>query len=162
MKELESKYGFPLFSTSRTTTNLLRFERNRVSDIWSFWDYIIKQHLKRNGKSTESFLSSLHEQSMYFYQAAEKAPLRSQPLLYYYVLGFVGVFIAALLQGIESGGFSPVYAQVGISIIAAIIATRGWLMNEETVLGRVSMWFTWIVIVIVALLVGGYSYFMLG
>lgn len=32
------------------------------------------------------------------------------------------------------------YMQVGISIIAAIIATRGWLMNEETVLGRVSKW----------------------
>lgn len=48
-----------------------------------------------------------------------------------------------------------------ISIIAAIIATRGWLMNEETVLGRVSKWLTWIVIVIVALLVGGYSWMML-
>ena len=79
-----------------------------------------------------------------------------------FVLGFVGVFIAALLKGIDASKFSPVYAQVGISIIAAIIATRGWLMNEETVLGRVSKWFTWIVIVIVALLVGGYSYFMLG
>lgn len=78
-----------------------------------------------------------------------------------YVLGFVGVFIAALHQGIEPSGFSPVYAQVGISIIAAIIATRGWLMNEETVLGRVSKWFTWIVIVIVVLLVGGYSFLML-
>ena len=79
-----------------------------------------------------------------------------------YVLGVVGVFIAALHQEIDSSGFSPVYAQVGISIIAAIIATRGWLMNEETVLGRVSKWFTWIVIVIVVLLVGEYSYFMLG
>lgn len=79
-----------------------------------------------------------------------------------YVLGFICVFIAALLKGIDASKFSPVYAQVGISIIAAIIATRGWLMNEETVLGRVSKWFTWIVIVIVALLVGGYSYFMLG
>lgn len=78
-----------------------------------------------------------------------------------YVLGFVGVFIAALYKGIEPGSFSPVYAQVGISIIAAIIATRGWLMNEETVLGRVSKCFTWIVIVIVALLVGGYSFLML-
>lgn len=78
-----------------------------------------------------------------------------------FVLGFVGVFIAALFKGVESGGISPVYAQVGISIIAAIIATRGWLMNEETVLGRVSKWFTWIVIVIVALLVGGYSFLML-
>lgn len=79
-----------------------------------------------------------------------------------YILGFAGVFIIALLQRIDTSKFSPVYAQVGISIIAAIIATRGWLMNEETVLGRVSKWFTWIVIVIVTLLVGGYSYFMAG
>lgn len=102
MKELESKYGFPLFSTSRTTTNLLRFERNRVSDIWSFWDYIIKQHLKRNGKSTESFLSSLHEQSMYFYQAAEKAPLRSQPLLYYYSFLNLAKIFLCLTEGLDS------------------------------------------------------------
>ena len=78
-----------------------------------------------------------------------------------FALSFVGVFIAALLQDIDASKFSIVYAQMGISIIAAIIATRGWLMNEETVLGRVSKWFTWIVIVIVVLIVGGYSYFML-
>lgn len=77
-----------------------------------------------------------------------------------FVLGFAGVFAAAIKQGVNASGFSPVYAQVGISIIAAIIATRGWLMNEETVLGRVSKWFTWIVIVIVVMLVGVYSWFM--
>ena len=77
-----------------------------------------------------------------------------------FVLGFAGVFVAAIMQDIDSSNFSPVYAQVGISIIAAIIATRGWLMNEETVLGRVSKWLTWIVIVIVVMLVGVYSWFM--
>ena len=77
-----------------------------------------------------------------------------------FVLGFAGVFVAAIMQDIDSSNFSPVYAQVGISIIAAIIATRGWLMNEETVLGRVSKWMTWIVIVIVVMLVGGYSWMM--
>ena len=80
-------------------------------------------------------------------------------------IAYIGVFLLvaakAMCQGLTIKEFSPVYAQVGISIIAAIIATRGWLMNEETVLGRVSKWFTWIVIVIVALLVGGYSLFML-
>lgn len=77
-----------------------------------------------------------------------------------FVLGFAGVFVVAIMQGVDAGNFSPVYAQVGISIIAAIIATRGWLMNEETVLGRVSKWLTWIVIVIVVMLVGVYSWFM--
>ena len=79
-----------------------------------------------------------------------------------YVVVFLLVATKAMYQGLTIKEFSPVYAQVGISIIAAIIATRGWLMNEETVLGRVSKWFTWILIVIVVLLVGGYSYFMLG
>ena len=77
-----------------------------------------------------------------------------------FVLVFAGVFVAAIMQGVDASSFSPVYAQVGISIIAAIIATRGWLMNEETVLGRVSKWLTWIVIVIVVMLVGVYSWFM--
>lgn len=80
-------------------------------------------------------------------------------------IAYIGVFLFivanAMCQGLTIKEFSPVYAQVGISIIAAIIATRGWLMNEETVLGRVSKWFTWIMIVIVVLLVGGYSFFML-
>lgn len=78
-----------------------------------------------------------------------------------YVLSFISVFFTAILKEIDANNFSLVYAQVGISIIAAIIATRGWLMKEETVLRRVSKWFTWIVIVIVALLIGGYSFFVL-
>lgn len=47
------------------------------------------------------------------------------------------------------------------AIIAAVIATRGWLMNEETVSSRVSKWLTSIVMVIVFLLIGAYSFFML-
>lgn len=102
MKEIDFKYGFPLFATSRSTASLLKLERNRVSDIWSFWDYIIKQHLKRNGKATETFLSSLHEQSMYFYKAAEQAPLRSQPLLYYYSFLNLAKIFLSLTDGLDS------------------------------------------------------------
>lgn len=102
MKTIDIKYGFPLFSTSRQTVNLLKFERNRVSDIWSFWDYIIKQHLIRKGKGTESFLLSLHEQSKYFYQAAEQAPLRSQPLLYYYSFLNLAKIFLCLTEGLDS------------------------------------------------------------
>lgn len=79
-----------------------------------------------------------------------------------YILCFAGICAMAVIKGLAASQFSPVYAQVGISLIAAIIATRGWMMNEETVLGRVSKWFTWIIIVIVTMLIGGYSYFMLG
>lgn len=79
----------------------------------------------------------------------------------FFILCFLGAVGCAVYNGLGIRDFSPVYAQVGISIIAAVIATRGWLMNEETVLKRVSKWLTWIVIIIVFMLIGAYSLFML-
>jgi hypothetical protein len=76
-----------------------------------------------------------------------------------YIISLIGAAGYVVCQ--DSCDFTPVFAQLGISIIAAVIATRGWLMNEETVLKRVSMWLTWIVILIVFLLIGVYSFFML-
>lgn len=102
MKELPIRYGFPLFSTTRKTSTLLKLERNRVSDIWSLLDYIIKQHLRRNGRSTEVFLSSLHDQAKYFYKAAENAPIRSQPLLYYYSFLNLTKIYLCLTEGLDS------------------------------------------------------------
>lgn len=78
-----------------------------------------------------------------------------------FIAVFLGVALKAYLTGTSKTEFSIVYAQVGICIIAAIIATRGWLLNEETVLGKLSKRITWIAIIIVALLVVVYSYFML-
>ena len=78
-----------------------------------------------------------------------------------FIVAFIAVSIIGIIKKLDIKQFSPVYAQVGISIIAAIIATRGWLMNEETVLKRVSKWITGIVISIVGLLLGVYTYFML-
>ena len=119
MKEVELRYGFPLFTTARSTVNLLKLERNRVSDIWSFWDYLIKQHLKRNGKTMETFLSSLHEQSMYFYKAAEQAPIRSQPLLYYYSFLNLAKIFLCLTEGLDS---TKVY-QHGIRTTVDVLTT---------------------------------------
>ena len=76
-----------------------------------------------------------------------------------FILTFITISIIGIIKKISH--FSPVYAQVGISIIAAIIATRGWLMNEETVLARVSKLITGIVISIVMLLLGVYTYFLI-
>ena len=78
------KYGFPLFTSPRATKQYLKLDRNRVSDFWALLDYVIKQFLKTKNLKTKSFLLSLHEQAKYFYKAAEAAPMRSQPLLYYY------------------------------------------------------------------------------
>lgn len=78
-----------------------------------------------------------------------------------YIIAFAIIARNALCKGLTIKEFSPVYAQVGICIIAAIIATRGWLMNEETVLRKVSYIITFIAIIIVTLLVGVYSWFML-
>lgn len=52
---------------------------------------------------------------------------------------------------------TPAFAQVGISLVAAIIATRGWIMNDETVLKRVSNIMTALAIIIIALIVAVYS-----
>lgn len=85
--------------------------------------------------------------------------------LAYMGFAFIGVLLGVTLKALffatSANDFSIVYAQMGICIIAAIIATRGWLMNEETVLGKLSKRLTWIAIIIVASLVVVYSYFML-
>lgn len=84
MAAVEFRYGFPLFCSSCASDTLLKLDRNRVSDLWALLDYIIKQFVKYKNKDTKEFLLSLHEQAKYFYQAAESAPVKSQPLLYYY------------------------------------------------------------------------------
>lgn len=110
----------------------------------------------KNSKGEEDFNISVN--------VPQTLKLWYSSLLYlgvFYVLFFGGAVGCAVFKGLGAHEFSPVYAQVGISIIAAVIATRGWLMNEETVLKRVSKWLTWIVIIIVFLLIGVYSWFML-
>lgn len=84
MVDVEFKYGFPLFCSGNAVGTLLKLEKNRVSDLWALLDYIIKQFVKYKNSETKEFLLSLHEQARYFYQAAEHAPMKSQPLLYYY------------------------------------------------------------------------------
>ena len=84
MVEQSPKYGFPLFTSLRAKKQYLKLDRNRVSDLWALLDYVIKLFLKNKNRKTEAFLLSLHDQAKYFYKAAESAPMRSQPLLYYY------------------------------------------------------------------------------
>lgn len=99
MAIVEFKYGFPLFCSSCASGSLLKLDRNRVSDLWALLDYIIKQFVKYKNKDTKEFLLSLHEQAKYFYQAAESAPVKSQPLLYYYsFLNLAKVFLC-ITQG---------------------------------------------------------------
>lgn len=94
MTSVEFKYGFPLFCSSCASDSLLKLDRNRVSDLWALLDYIIKQFVKYKNSDTKKFLLSLHEQAKYFYQAAESAPVKSQPLLYYYsFLNLAKVFL---------------------------------------------------------------------
>lgn len=94
MATVEFKYGFPLFCSSCASDSLLKLDRNRVSDLWALLDYIIKQFVKHKNSDIKKFLLSLHEQAKYFYQAAESAPVKSQPLLYYYsFLNLAKVFL---------------------------------------------------------------------
>lgn len=81
MKEVEMLYGFPCFAKLTTFANF-KNQKLRVSDIWGFWEYVIKKQVTT--VSRKHFFETLLEQSRYFYEAAEKAPIKSQPLLYYY------------------------------------------------------------------------------
>lgn len=87
---------------------------------------------------------------------------RTLKLWYGSLVGLGVVFVIALLSiGITliamGHALTPVFAQVGISIVAAIIATRGWMMTEETVLKRVSNILTILAILILTCLVALYS-----
>lgn len=82
--EIGQKYGFPLFTKDVSTDYILKNKRIRVSDLWSFWNYIIRMYKQHTAGVNKDFLLSLLEQARYFYQVAENAPINSQPLLYYY------------------------------------------------------------------------------
>lgn len=81
--------GFPLFSPAKSKNYLLSCDSIRVSDVWSFLNYTIRvsKH-KSNGQQLNStqqkYLLDLLDQSEYFYETAQVAPIKSQPLLYYY------------------------------------------------------------------------------
>ncbi len=91
------KYGFPLFTHEEPTGYLHgNKEEILVSDLWSFWIFLIKQWSKKQKKGVSSFLLSLLEQSKFFYEAAEKAPLNSKPLLYYYSFLNLGKIIITM------------------------------------------------------------------
>lgn len=71
-----------------------------------------------------------------------------------FMLAFVSIGITLI---VNKKTLTPVFAQVGISIVAAIIASRGWMMNDETVLKRVSNLMTILAILILSCLVVLYT-----
>lgn len=71
-----------------------------------------------------------------------------------FMLAFVSIGIILI---VDKKPLTPVFAQVGISILAAIIASRGWMMNDETVLNRVSNLMTILAILILSCLVALYT-----
>lgn len=77
--EIKDKYGFPLFTKNSSSVYLGNEKKLIISDIWAFWDYVIK---KKN--HNKKFQLSLLDQAQNFYASAEAAPMRSKPLLFYY------------------------------------------------------------------------------
>lgn len=96
MNEISQKYGFPLFVDSVSRDYLLKSEKIRGTDIWGLWHYIIKTEKSHHPGSTDyKFLLSLLEQAQYIYEAAVLAPIKSQPLLFYYsFLNFIKVILS--------------------------------------------------------------------
>lgn len=87
MRGIDIKYGFPIFMRERSTTYIVRDDNTYVSDIWSFWYYIIRMQGKKEKRERNKhirFLNALLDQAHYFYISAEQAPFKAKPLLYYY------------------------------------------------------------------------------
>lgn len=104
---IKPQYGFPLFTQSQSTNFLVSGEKLRVTDLWGLWHYILKGYVKRYGKKKidYAFLLSLIEQAQYFYSAATEAPLKSQPLLYYYsFLNVAKAFITLRNPALHTSG----------------------------------------------------------
>lgn len=87
----QDKYGsgFPLFSPAKSKAYLLSCDTIRVSDPWSFLNYTIRVSKNRSSgqaltMTQQKYLLDLLDQSEYFYKTAQAAPIKSQPLLYYY------------------------------------------------------------------------------
>lgn len=79
--------GIPLFNPAVSKNYLLKCNDIRVADIWPFLSYTIR--VARTGsrqlhKEEREFLLDLLEQAEYFFNTAATAPIKSQPLLYYY------------------------------------------------------------------------------
>lgn len=110
MKQIDFKYAFPLFTHQGKTgyVSLGNKKNIPVSDLWSFWMFVIKKWSKNKNKRVSSFLLSLLDQAKFFYQAAEAAPLNSQPLLYYYSFLNLGKIIITI-NG--KAGSNPAQAQ---------------------------------------------------
>lgn len=75
-------YGFPLFTALKSVSSI-KNQKLRISDIWALWEYIIMKQANMKA-ATRHFLQTLLEQAQYFYETAVHAPIKSQPLLYYY------------------------------------------------------------------------------
>lgn len=71
-----------------------------------------------------------------------------------FIPAFMIISCCLIKKGIQ---LTPAFAQVGISLVAAIIAARGWMMNDETVLKRVSLIMTGVAITILICLIIMYS-----
>ena len=81
--------GFPLFSSAKSKNHLLGCNDIRVSDVWSFLSYTIRVSRHKNTgrlytNDQQKYLLDLLAQAEYFFKTAEGAPIKSQPLLYYY------------------------------------------------------------------------------
>lgn len=79
--------SIPLFYPAVSKNYLLKSDDIRVADVWPFLSYTIKvaKHNKKPLKAdARSFLLNLLEQAEYFFNTASTAPIKSQPLLYYY------------------------------------------------------------------------------
>lgn len=113
--------GFPLFSPAQSKNYLLSCDSIRVSDPWSFLGYTIRVSKHKTGAqlnmSQQKYLLDLLDQAEYFYETAQGAPIKSQPLLYYYA--FMNLVKIVINLDKFEGNVKKYFHGVGESISAA-------------------------------------------
>ena len=59
MPQIDLEFGYPLFIRDKACAYLTRGNEMRISDVWSFLDYVVKLHRQRVNHVDKIFMESL-------------------------------------------------------------------------------------------------------
>lgn len=145
-KNIKFRSGFPYFIKSLPTDFLIKANKLPVSDIWGLWHYIIHSVKKKYGRRFDlQFLESLLEQAQYFFEAAASAPIKSQPLLYYYsFLNLTKAFLNIEINGISHDndffhGIEPCDVSSTLNLQSAYVVIKSFVSNPPNIENSISV-----------------------
>ncbi len=86
---------------------------------------------------TRDFLKTLLEQSQYFFETAEKAPIKSQPLLYYYSFLNLAKIVIAIKNGFDET--SNYHHDIDTNVIPATVFSNAEITIKHMSLAKISV-----------------------